>query len=222
MGRKISERQLEDYVCKYPSACINPGFERFPVKIIQRQVRLNHGILDILARDTYSTLVVELKARALQESDIGQVLRYTFDVTTELQNFCGQSDIEYEYQPLSDEYNKEFVTQFYHHTAFGIDPLFRRPIIPILIGKPSKENFLAAAHAAYIDVIFWSFDSENNRFGFQNAQDIEEKYCNEREYIHPGGWMDDLIAEIKTSCSKQANRAAVNNYMRSLTSTGEK
>lgn len=72
----ISEKQLEDWICRNSTE-----FNSFPFEVIGRQVKLEHGILDILGwSEAFGALAIELKAGPLKEPVIAQVLRYTHDI----------------------------------------------------------------------------------------------------------------------------------------------
>lgn len=88
-----SEKSLEDWICAFPSWCEGLSFR----KIIDRQVRVPSGIIDVLALgsgiqwddswspDVSTLYVVELKKGTITHSTVTQCLRYMTDIKKTLQ-----------------------------------------------------------------------------------------------------------------------------------------
>jgi hypothetical protein len=166
LPKRITEKQLEDWICQNPEKALWYG-----TSIIDRQVGLPHGILDVLAYDGH-TLVIELKARKLQERDIGQVLRYTHDVLHGLQqigrNDCPIADSAYSFLPDAEctfpsrQAAYEHLHYYHLHGYDSVQPGFYGdvPIIPVLIGTGADESLLAASRAANITVLTWHINQK--------------------------------------------------------------
>lgn len=149
----ITEKQLEDFICKHPEYMMWEG-----VEIIDRQVHLPHGVLDILAFDG-RTLVVELKARTIKEKDIGQVLRYTYDVRVEIERFGAFEDSMSYFTLENDRADRFFDLWGEYHglTLSGHDR-----IAPVLIGPGITLNAKVAAIGSGIEIIIWKYDDEDS------------------------------------------------------------
>lgn len=148
----ISEKQLEDFVCRRPEYMLWEG-----VEIIDRQVQLPHGILDVLAFDG-RTLVIELKARTIKEKDVGQVLRYTYDVRTEIERLGAFEDPMKYFTLEGDKASKFFDLWGEYH---GLTLAWDNAITPVLVGPGITLNAKIAAIGAGIEVILWKYDDED-------------------------------------------------------------
>lgn len=145
---KISERMLEDWICERPREIFWHNLE-----IIGRQIDLPHGRLDILAWGAGSdVLVIELKARPLQEKDIGQVARYCCDINLALTDI-GRAQMP---EPKTNRTLTEeiFASKWQeYHTSLSDHP----PAKPVLIGSSVDANMLAAAFGVNVSVFVWSY-----------------------------------------------------------------
>jgi len=169
---RLSEKQLEDFVCKHPEYSIWNG-----VEIIGRQIRVEHGIIDILAWDGNgnSTLVIELKTRPLEERDIGQVLRYDHDVSAELGRIgiCTEPINLLERGTNLTEDERRFTRKWnYLHIAGDGDPRDAPAIIPILIGPSISQKVKAACEAVPIAVRLFYYDKVENTLSFDFCDDV--------------------------------------------------
>jgi len=158
---RLSERQLEDFVCEYPEYAFGEG-----VEIIGRQVRVDHGIIDILAYNggtefEPSVMIIELKVKPLREGDVGQVLRYKHDVNVAVQSIGAFSPLVTAEEPLPIKYNIQsaaFDENWKTMHALGGD--CERSIIPILVGPFVDKKVMAACYGAGIDVYEWDYTDE--------------------------------------------------------------
>jgi hypothetical protein len=151
----LSEKELEDLFCaRPPQLALWTPADR-PLYIIDRQVALPHGILDVLAWDGL-LYVIELKCGAILEKHIGQVLRYTADVRNGLAWAALQTFDEASPLPsltVHGDLSKYIAAQHFDqsHGITGDSQM----IFPVLIGKEINEGVLAAAEQAKISVYFW-------------------------------------------------------------------
>ena len=156
---RISEKELEDWICANPERALWDG-----AKIIDRQVKLRHGILDVLAYDG-RTLVIELKAGPIKEAHIGQVLRYKHDVSMELQRLSHyQCPIEPGYEGTFRNFYDAAFYEVYHLFHGWTDTCFSGDgedmVHAFLYGTKVENHILAAAQAANITVNTWRFDDD--------------------------------------------------------------
>lgn len=188
----INERQLEDFICKNPEYSLWEG-----VEVIGRQVSLAHGRLDILAWDGSQTLVIELKARAIQEKDVGQVLRYRRDIESGLDRIGVR---EYpEDVTLRPKLFNELWTE-----RHGLSTIGRYAISPILIGANIDSKTLAAARGGEILVILWRYESTQNAVSFSRPLDYAGSSFSDSHWNSPYPWWLRLLNErIKKSCEEE-------------------
>lgn len=179
----MREKELEDYICDHPE-CM-PG----PFEVFGRQVRTPHGIVDILGFDDMSINVIELKAGPLREADIGQVLRYTYDVRNTLKQIG-----RYNYQPIPKGYRGQFFEMF---CISKNSPM----VLPVLLGKSANRKVLAATEGAGIICMGWK--------ATQDTIEIDYLYdvC-PAEIAYPG---------LDTSWVQKIASAAYHNFIASLT-----
>lgn len=155
----ISEKQLEDWICKHPEDVFGSGAE-----IIGRQIPLPHGKLDLLIYHKGWTYVAELKARPLKEQDVGQVWRYHFDVADQM-SYVGMREgpdvLNGERSPPGREiFDQHILWATNNWTDLGKGHGIRC----YLIGCSIDERTKAAAGATDTLLKLWSFDG---RFHFQ-------------------------------------------------------
>lgn len=80
------ERQLEDYICAHPEVLHRD--ERESIEILGRQIRVPHGIIDLLVwrnsswlgRTLHGLYLIELKRPRVKEKHVIQLLRYRADL----------------------------------------------------------------------------------------------------------------------------------------------
>lgn len=149
----ISEKQLEDFVCKHPEYMLWNE-----VEIIDRQVHLPHGILDVLACDGRA-LVIELKARTIEEKDVGQVLRYAYDVGAEIRRF-GAIEDPMNYFTLEMDKAVKFRDLWIDYHGLSVTEF--APVVPILMGPYITLHARVAAAGAGVEVFLWKYDEKNN------------------------------------------------------------
>ena len=138
----MREKELENYICNHPE-CM-PG----PFEVLGRQVKTPHGIIDILGIENGQIInVIELKLGYLTEADIGQVLRYTYDIKNTIAQ-VGRLN----YQSVPPEYMDRFCEMF---CMLPDSPTVQ----PVLIGKGAKQKILAAADCAGIYCMSWQIVS---------------------------------------------------------------
>lgn len=161
------ERKLEDYICQHPELLNLAEASLDNVRIIERQVVLPHGILDILAFRSSKkmiapeVLVVELKAVKIKEKDIAQVCRYVYDIHEILfapimfygQTITGSPIQQHLGCVLENMYSGKHVSPIYSNRDGGI--------VPILVGyECPDESVLVAALAAGIEIYgYWLNDT---------------------------------------------------------------
>lgn len=155
----ISEKQLEDWFVqqKHPFGV--------PTEALGRQIQLQHGRLDVLAYGI-ATYIIELKARELKERDVGQVLRYRFDVMCELLDIAiAKCPISIEDKLTVNKDQARFLRKYarmhgYADDMATIDPFH---IKAVLIGVEANDTVLTAAFGASIMVYTWSLDQATDR-----------------------------------------------------------
>jgi hypothetical protein len=159
---KVSEKMLEDWICE------NPKVIYYNIEILERQLRLKHGVLDLLGwSDGFGLLAIELKRGTLREQDIGQVLRYTHDINKILSDMWFELDMFIEESPDVDQaiidhlkkmrqnISKTFTESLY------CEMLKDSPkCTPMLIGKSIDEKTFAAAEGCGAHVLVWVYDEE--------------------------------------------------------------
>jgi hypothetical protein len=158
----IKEKEIEDLICRRPSCILPEG-----AVILGRQIPLAHGRLDVLAWNYGITYVIELKARPLQEKDIGQVLRYTHDVKRHLfvafHNAIRQ-DPHFELESWRGNTYADALMPF----ANAVPDEFPA-IQPMLIGSAAGSSVMAAAGGACIEVLVWSANEEKLEMSFSHV-----------------------------------------------------
>ena len=196
---RISEKVLEDSVCAYPESWFWEG-----VQIIARQVQLPHGVLDVLAYSGGTTMVIELKAAKLQERDIGQVLRYTYDVRKFLQMIQNEHVHDFFQGP---NYIKGFDQTYESYGLACLDrEIWQRhgwdenadeppSVQPTLIGTGVSDSVLAAATAASIDVSTWAYNEKENMF-----VGCADGWLRIDPYLYYPDWLIHLHQKITRGC----------------------
>jgi hypothetical protein len=187
---KISEKMLEDWICEHPEEALWDE-----VEIIGRQIRLSHGVLDVLAFDA-RTIVIELKARPLKEKDIGQLLRYVHDIKDCLLSI-GMAIKPVREGPLTIR-EELFQTAWYDY--HDIAESLIQHIIPVLIGTSADSKVLAAASAVDAEVRLWNYD-ENE--GFRISYPRYLSLVEEMDTSFPD-WLLDLNKRITDCCTHDA------------------
>jgi hypothetical protein len=194
----ISEREVEDLICERPD-------ELYPdLEIIDRQVPLEHGRLDVLAYDGQHVWVIELKAQSLKEQDIGQVLRYTYDVRTEL-IATGQALIDTGTLPLDhlEPTKQEMFYEFWHHSHEDNRAEVRNRgdvINPVLVGTSIDRKTAIAALQANVSIYLWHYDEE-----------MDWLFIDAAPYIYPSGiptspdWARTLNQRLYSECMELAD-----------------
>jgi hypothetical protein len=196
--RRIYESELEDFLEKCPGALREDGCTAF----IGRQVDLPHGRLDLLLSDD-QLLIVELKARPLQEKDVCQVLRYQYDIRAILRQsgrylrehpeaFPGRSN--YGGGLAIREYDAFIAKRFMMTGDTADEPI----TCPVLIGSAASEEIVAAMDAIGGRVYVWKAYEYEKIFSFwrrfPEIESITEAGLNAsnqwiERYI---GWSSDL------------------------------
>lgn len=138
-GGSVLEKELENYICAHPECLPGGVFE-----IFGRQVKTPHGVIDILGRDGDNIEIVELKAGALQEKDIGQVLRYVYDIKNILKQIGRSLYPDLPGGLLREQWDEMF--------CMSSDSWI---VSPALIGKSASPKILAAAEGAGIVCMKW-------------------------------------------------------------------
>jgi len=161
----MKERELEDRLVANPDI-IDPWNTGNPVTLLGRQLCLTHGILDLLAYQdahispdpTYAPVhavyLVELKAGALSEAHVGQVLRYASDLREVLVQAVGRS---VEHPPVG--------TRGYALWTWACSEIIGADgsdnVYPVLIGRSVNDKVLAACDGAGIAVGLYAYDGEH-------------------------------------------------------------
>ena len=153
----ISERQLEDYIYQHPELL---EFYRFYLPdefhndakavILGRQVVVEHGIIDLLVscQDNYPCInIVELKTQAITAKDVGQLLRYIWDIQTLL------GYTSYPPEEFIDGFNQLSVLRQEMFAHIHNDVSFLQGV---LIGTDVSSNVSAACQAADIEVYLYT------------------------------------------------------------------
>lgn len=159
----ISERELEDYLCEHSELLQfdrfyvpEELFEESEVTIIGRQVVVEHGIIDLLTycAATYPCVsVIELKTKPLQEKDVGQLLRYMWDIRGML-DFAHNSPTPAQVVEGFDELSSLREEMFWHIFQ---DQSF---VQGVLIGPSIRSPIAAACQAADIEVCLYEVADE--------------------------------------------------------------
>ena len=220
---KISEKELEDRICESPERML---WDR--VKIVERQVKLRHGILDILAFDT-GVLVIELKATKIREKDIEQVFRYMRDIRAILTHVCLDNcpvspdaktwtarsryealtfidyNILHGWENYSDDYAIFGVGQSIHKATF---------IRPILIGTDIDRAVLRAAFAAGVKVYLWQYDEWDDVIEIAQAEGVH----GDIDYLPHPKWATTISSLALDECQKLSFKRAVgSNFLKYAT-----
>jgi hypothetical protein len=190
---KISEKMLEDWIC-------NNIEKVFPydedIKFIARQVPLEHGRLDIMAFSAW-VIPIELKVRPLAEKDIGQILRYAYDIENELWR------IGYYARPFQDRKAltlREHLLRNSWYEFHGMqDGQPVRAIQPVLIGTECDASTLAAAQAAKVDVKYWSYEDGNFQFESPTLLHLFPDHDDPCP-----NWLDEIHHYISDYCKQDA------------------
>lgn len=185
----ITEKQLEDFVCKHPEYMLWNE-----VEIIGRQIRLPHGILDVLACDGRA-LVVELKVCTIKEKDVGQVLRYAYDVGAEIRRL-GATEDPMDYFTLKVSRAARFRDLWIEYHGMSITDY--NAVIPVLIGPDITLNAKVAAAGAGIEVFLWKYNEENNTISCHSPE-----FLIWREGAYPD-WCIEINKRIVASCLHDA------------------
>lgn len=202
MALEIYEKEVEDWICDNP-LCLSRSRTEGTAQVIDRQVVLPHGILDILAvrNDGGSLLpeilVTELKAVPIQESDLAQVLRYVFDIYSLFSSKAMDLYFEYDYRHKSYSPRKRYSSKLMYE-CLGWDA---KPgqfscsiggIIPMMVGpsEPS-ENLLAAAAGAGIEMYQWHKTTKGFALKEHGPEKEDVSY---REYW----WVDDVSQKVQS------------------------
>lgn len=185
----ISEKQLEDFVCKHPEYMLWNE-----VEIIDRQVRLPHGILDVLACDGRA-LVIELKVRVIKEKDVGQVLRYAYDVGAEIRRL-GAIENPMDYFTLGMGKATKFHNLWIEYHGMSITDY--NAVVPVLIGPDITLNAKVAAAGAGIEVFLWEYNEGNNTISCRLPE-----FLIWRKGAYPA-WCVEINKRIVTSCLHDA------------------
>lgn len=188
---KPTERQLEEAICTDPTIL----FPSSDAEVVARQLVLPHGILDLLiSLDSYA-LVTELKARELKEGDIGQVLRYFFDVRWAITNF-----VEAELSDLVSA--PKLLTQSMFADSFSsLVGAFRNcnngdiGIVPVLIGNSISKKVLASAMGAGIWVYTWKF--KGGKFSF------EQKRIHPLDQVQNDSCVEEITAKMALATERR-------------------
>lgn len=162
----LSERQLEDFICRYPDAYgeadPSPGHR----KIIGRQVDVEHGRIDLLVWHDWwdwacNIEVVELKAGTLTADATGQVWRYTRDVRHVMDSHF------HTFNPF-DMYDMGQEGQAWQYLTEAISTLGNPDNIihPVLIGTDITSDAAAICEATQISVYLWKHNRDDNTISF--------------------------------------------------------
>lgn len=167
----MNEKGLESLICDNPRALKSAELDT--VHILGRQIKLSHGILDVLAvrhSDTLfilpEILVVELKAVPIKEKDVAQVGRYVYDVHRII-SYILMDEPWVAYHPPRTAYRENLVENHYGYKSVpGKYMGVMGGTIPILIGKGiPNEKLLAAAYGVGVEIYEW-VETENG-IGFR-------------------------------------------------------
>lgn len=194
----IKEKELEDWICA------NPSFSLGGIEIVDRQVHLPNGILDILAFRN-NIFIVELKARTITEKDIGQVLRYMLDIKSAYLSIAinrAPSWLNPNPSYLSSEYPPTYETEDQYWLAYdywakadvGDDAENVMHFQPVLVGSSISRSTAVAAHAASIDIWIWTYDESDKSFWFDYLPFKED------QLTHYPDWLIKLHDKTVESC----------------------
>ena len=189
MGRKISERELEDWICKHCDDELGDYYLPPLGTLIGRQVQVEHGIIDLLSVSMGTTQVIELKKGALKEADVGQVLRYSWDVKWMLKCLAHHYS-PFEIAPIPAYFTKqltELASQFFLYFHCQEKPgvvtesqicsyTGYESIQPVLVGRFANLKVLSAAEAANVKVYTWEYLEKDNAFLFKRQHGQEHYY----------------------------------------------
>ena len=157
----MREKDLEDFICRYPEVLArNRGVE--DIKIIGRQLSVPNGRLDILCtRNDCQILVIELKIGNLDETNLGQVLRYTTDIRRALFGVEVRRHIENDF--IWTRATNEVVARISaYHGMGGLQTVFMPPVVPVLIGQSASSRLLIAAEGCLAEVYQYHLYPQDN------------------------------------------------------------
>jgi hypothetical protein len=195
---KIYEAQLEDYIEQYPDALLVE-------KIVARQAALPHGFADLIAFNGDQLFVIELKVVPLQEADVGQVLRYTYDVREAVYDLARQwADNAVGVPPLPPDlrYQMAFLARLRTLLMYDYDPYY---IQPVLVGPSIEPKVLAAMHGAGGLVWLWKQKTRGKGFLFEAIQPRSKSLF--AQDSGPPSWVRDLWSAIIDQAVTAAQRA---------------
>lgn len=177
----MKERELEDWICQNPVTAFGLG-----TQIIDRQVVLPNGVLDVLAWD-WRILAIELKVRRLAVADVSQVLRYVGDLADILRGAAGLCPYDYG--------TKEFDRWNHYYCIDQLDQNGSCPIMPILVGAGLTEKVMAAAIGARCEVFSWNYSI---RHGFTLTHEMP---MGEQQLKYRPRWLSNLKTKIDSAIS---------------------
>lgn len=182
----MREKELEDHICEAPETLFGTGAE-----ILGRQVQLPHGVADIIVW-VHKTLVVELKTRPLKDQDIGQVLRYIYDVRQALKAIVYLHELPHysEFSFKESIYSSE--AGHYH----GLSGMRDDGITGCLVGPSVPEKVLVAAQAAGIYIATYD---EQPALVFEDQHVPQARQLSDR-----CGWSLRTFQHIRTICQEAA------------------
>lgn len=156
------ERELEDWLMKHPGS-MWPN-----AALLGRQVCLPHGRLDLLAwmppHGIYcgSLVIVELKAKQIREGDIGQALRYAYDVKEVMVEHVAFDEV-----PFGDAWDAVWaVTQ-----GAPNDGIIRA----MVIGPSIRKDALALANATNVEVMLYTPNPVDHSFVLDRVLDYDRR-----------------------------------------------
>lgn len=197
MTKFATEHDLENFICEHPNVLNPVQSSVFDYKIIGRQVKLPHGILDLLVLCQYEgypkhILVVELKNGPISDSAISQVMRYCYDVRMIVNRAVEQLPFDYDSCGRN-----EFDMMRQCESIELPDKLVR----PVLVGTYIAANLLEACGAAGIDALTYNIADDTVRISFVFRELIGKRWYAEDE--RPG-WVNDIMDTLIFVASRNA------------------
>jgi len=180
----MNERGFEDWLVANPEQVFGKG-----VEILGRQVALPNGILDVLAWDEGSILVIELKASRLKPQDVAQVLRYAGDIGNILRHEGASCPFEYG--------TPQFDRWIAYYCIEQQDNLGGCAIEPVLIGRHADEKVMAAASGAACSLYTWGITAQGHLYVDHQMLKGEHRIPNTPR------WFASLLNKIDTAINEE-------------------
>lgn len=219
--RNIYESEIEEWLEMYPEELFGAG----KPSVLGRQVRLPHGIADLLLWED-RVIVVELKAGALKKQHVCQVLRYTYDVRMWIGQIAGAvCCVDRLYEKARSLYTDgalgAFTNVLTKYFLFHIPDDGLPPVMPVLVGEACPDDIYVAMQAAGGEVFEWTETDEGYSFRrYAPYGDIRRLITEMRAQPRPA-WLKTTVSHILQLACDEANACLTEDILSSLAAEGE-